>query len=480
VASIDRTAYPWFKRSISVRELREAYSPSPDELEWARQMTDSDEALLSLTMCLKCCQRLGYSARFDEVPVSIVGHLRQELGLHELVNPATVPDKTVRNHRGLVRHRLGLVSDQATARKIAAEAIRTAAETKDNPADLINIALEELVKSNGELPGYTTLNRMAGQIRTEVNTRMHELVYARMTGDQRHRVALALPPGQARRPDLLDGRRGRVDGRTQPADQLLRLRGPRDGRGSDAARHGHGDRAEPRRLPRRQLRRVRLHQAAGLRPDRPVQADQHDEAVRAGPRRPVRLPHARAGADPIRWDVIENNYDLMMKYATAIRLRTASTEALLRRFTSETTHQAYAAMLEVGRAQRSIFLARWLRDRDLQRETESGLNVVENYNGVNDYIRFGKRGELASNRREEQELGMLCLHILQSSLGLINTLMIQDTLALPEWADVLTDAGRRGLTPIFHTNMTPYGEIQLRTDRRLDLTGIRDAAEGAR
>jgi hypothetical protein len=124
---------------------------------------------------------------------------------------------------------------------------------------------------------------------------------------------------------------------------------------------------------------------------------------------------------------------------------------------SETTHPAYAAMLEVGRAQRSIFLARWLRDRDLQRETESGLNVVENYNGVNDYIRFGKRGELASNRHEEQELGMLCLHILQSSLRLINTLMIQDTLALPEWADVLTDADRRGLTPVVHTNMTPYG-----------------------
>jgi len=165
VASIG-TAYPRFKRSISVRELREGYSPSLDELEWARQMTDSDEALLSLTMCLKCCQRLGYFARFDEVPASIAGHLRQELGLHESVNPATVPDKTVRNHRGLVRHRLGLVSDQATARKIAAEAIRTAAETKDNPADLINIALEELVKSNCELPGYTTLDRMAGQIRT--------------------------------------------------------------------------------------------------------------------------------------------------------------------------------------------------------------------------------------------------------------------------------------------------------------------------
>ncbi|MFF5265293.1 Tn3 family transposase [Actinomadura viridis] len=97
---------------------------------------------------------------------------------------------------------------------------------------------------------------------------------------------------------------------------------------------------------------------------------------------------------------------------------------------------------------------------------------MENYNGVNDYIRFGKRGELASNRKDEQELGMLCLHILQSALGYINTLMIQDTLALPEWRDVLTDVDQRGLTPIFHTNMTPYGEIQLNLDKRLALSAI--------
>ena len=95
---------------------------------------------------------------------------------------------------------------------------------------------------------------------------------------------------------------------------------------------------------------------------------------------------------------------------------------------------------------------------------------MENCNGVQDYIHFGKSGELASNRREEQELSMLCLQILQSSLGFVNTLMIQDTLAEPEWADVLGDADRRGLTPLFHTNMTPYGDIQLNMGRRLALT----------
>ena len=34
-------------------------------------------------------------------------------------------------------------------------------------------------------------------------------------------------------------------------------------------------------------------------------------------------------------------------------------------------------MPEIGRVQRTVFVARYLRDRDLQREIEGGLNVVE-------------------------------------------------------------------------------------------------------
>ena len=184
-----------------------------------------------------------------------------------------------------------------------------------------------------------------------------------------------------------------------------------------------------------------------------------------------------AMARPLRWDLIAQQYDPMVKYATAIRLGTASTEAILRRFTRNVIHPAYAAMLETGRAQRTIFLARYLRDRELQREINAGLNVVENYNGVNDYIFFGKAGELSSNRREEQELSILCLHILQSSLGFINTLMLQDVLAGPEWSDVLGDADRRGITPLFRTNMSPYGDIQLNLNRRLDLAAARPPSD---
>ena len=61
---------------------------------------------------------------------------------------------------------------------------------------------------------------------------------------------------------------------------------------------------------------------------------------------------------PIRWELIAQQYDQLIKYATAIRAGTASTEAILRRFTRAATHPTYQAMLEVGRAQKTIFLCR--------------------------------------------------------------------------------------------------------------------------
>jgi len=155
---------------------------------------------------------------------------------------------------------------------------------------------------------------------------------------------------------------------------------------------------------------------------------------------------------PIRWGIVAEQYDQMIKYATAIRTGTASTEAILRRFTRNASHPTYAAMLEVGRAQKTIFIARYLRLRDLQREIEEGLNVVESWNGANGVLAYGKRGDIQSNRRDEQELFVLCL---RAALVYINTLMLQDVLGEPAWTEILTPADRRGLTPQFWMHVLP-------------------------
>ena len=115
-------------------------------------------------------------------------------------------------------------------------------------------------------------------------------------------------------------------------------------------------------------------------------------------------------------------------------------------------------------------IARYLRDHDLQREINEGLNVVESWNRANSVIFFGKGGDIATNRRDEQELSVLCLRVLQAALVYVNTLMVQDVLADDDWADQLTDADRRGLTPLFWTHVAPYGEVKLDMTSRLVLS----------
>lgn len=173
---------------------------------------------------------------------------------------------------------------------------------------------------------------------------------------------------------------------------------------------------------------------------------------------------------PIRWDLIRQQYDQMVKYATALRLGTAQTQALLRRFTrNNIQHPTYKALAELGKAVKTIFLCRYLHSEALRREIHEGLNVVEQWNGANDFVFFAKRGEFSSNRREDQEISVLCLHLLQNCMVYINTLMMQRILAQPEWSQRMTPVDFRALTPLVWEHINPYGRYELDMSTRLTL-----------
>jgi TnpA family transposase len=98
----------------------------------------------------------------------------------------------------------------------------------------------------------------------------------------------------------------------------------------------------------------------------------------------------------------------MIKYVTAVRLGTAETDAILRRFTrSNVQHPTYRAFAELGKAVKTIFLCRYLNSEELRREINDGLNVVKQWNGANDFVFFARRGEMASNRREDHEINLI-------------------------------------------------------------------------
>ena len=53
MASVERTAYPRFRRLMSARELQVFYTPAAEEVAWARENASSDEHLLGLVIQLK-------------------------------------------------------------------------------------------------------------------------------------------------------------------------------------------------------------------------------------------------------------------------------------------------------------------------------------------------------------------------------------------------------------------------------------------
>lgn len=180
---------------------------------------------------------------------------------------------------------------------------------------------------------------------------------------------------------------------------------------------------------------------------------------------------------PINWVLITQQYDEMIKLATALAARTADAEAILRRFVrGQNQHPVYSALLELGKAAKTIFLCKYLGSKTLRREINTGLNVIERWNGVNNFIYFGKGGEFTTNRLEEQEVSVLSLHLLQSSMVYINTLMIQNILAESTWKTRMTERDMAALSPLPHSHFNPYGDFDLDMSQHLPLEKMRIAA----
>jgi TnpA family transposase len=171
---------------------------------------------------------------------------------------------------------------------------------------------------------------------------------------------------------------------------------------------------------------------------------------------------------PINWELIRKYYDEIVKYTTALKQGTADAEAILSRFTKNgVKHPAYQAVLELGKVRKTIFLCEYLHSEALRHEIEEGLNVIENWNSANDFIWYGKGGEIAVNNKEDQEIAILSLHLLQICMVYVNTLLVQKVLSEKEWLDKMQPEDFRGLTPLFYGHVNPYGRLILDMAERI-------------
>ena len=206
MTAISRTAYPYFKQAPSPEELAELYTPTAAELELAQRRVRLAPNRLSFLVLLKSFQRLGYFPHPEVVPELVISHLREQLGLGVAVS-AIAPAASRRRYYQVIREYLQVKPYDDVAEQVATTAIEAAVGVMDHPTDLINVAIETLVKESYELPAFGALERLAKHLRAVNHTELYQQISGQLTQAER---------------DYLDNLIARPDGDVQ--SMLNRLR----------------------------------------------------------------------------------------------------------------------------------------------------------------------------------------------------------------------------------------------------------------
>jgi hypothetical protein len=200
MASIERTAYPRFKPSLTTGELPALYSPTDDERAFIAAHARGDAQQLTFLTLLKWQQHLGYLPALADVPTYIRTYLCQQLNLLPLLDTPVEAAKTLYRYRQLIRTYLAITPYGEGGQAAITTAVQHAASTMSDPADLINLAVEHLVQQRFELPAFSTLDRLVMHVRHGV----HQELYTRIT-------ASLEASAMARLDALLHLRDGRTD-----------------------------------------------------------------------------------------------------------------------------------------------------------------------------------------------------------------------------------------------------------------------------
>ncbi len=173
-------------------------------------------------------------------------------------------------------------------------------------------------------------------------------------------------------------------------------------------------------------------------------------------------------SDSIFWNKIRQHYRETVRCAAALKMRTVEPDVLMKCLSADNkTNPAYQALMEIGKVSKTIFLCRYLSSETLRIDINDSLNVVERVNGIMEFMFYGRLGEISTNDTNNQELGLLCLHLLQVCMVYINTILIQTALSDPKWILILGIEDRRALSPLFHAHINPYGFLVLDMTTRI-------------
>lgn len=185
MTTLDQTAYPRLKSTPTKKELDELYTPTAAERALVFDAVQRPLSRLAVLIHLKVYQRLGFFTTLSAVPDPIKSHIAMAAGFQRMPPAKQLNDYDTsgakRDHIQLLRHYLSVRVIDAAAKEWLIGIAERVAEIKQALPDIINVMLEELVHHRYELPGFTTLERIAINAREKVNERYFQRINELLT-----------------------------------------------------------------------------------------------------------------------------------------------------------------------------------------------------------------------------------------------------------------------------------------------------------
>lgn len=181
MTAIHETAYPRLKPHPTPDELEKNFTPSNDEYLLMEESTtfSTETNKLGFMVTLKCFQCLGYVINLTQVPEIIIAHISQAIAVSDPINITDLTDystSTKTRHRKIIIKYLGISGSSKQQREHMKGSALKSASFKENLFDIINDMIETLIKERFELPGFSTLERLARAARALINTKLYEQI----------------------------------------------------------------------------------------------------------------------------------------------------------------------------------------------------------------------------------------------------------------------------------------------------------------
>ena len=172
-------------------------------------------------------------------------------------------------------------------------------------------------------------------------------------------------------------------------------------------------------------------------------------------------------------DLIDRNWADILRVAATMAAGTMRPSQILRKLAAYPRQNELAAALrEVGRGERSLFMIDWTTDPGMRRRVQVGLNKGEAHHALKRAINFHQRGELRDRTGEGQHYRVAGLNLLAAIIIYSNTLKLGEAVFARRKAGLALPAE-------FLAHVSPLGweHINLTGEYRWPRTGSTGSAK---